>query len=469
MTERVHGICRSCAAMCPIVVDVEDGRPVNILGNKDNPVYHGYSCIKGREMASQIYGPDRLLVSQKRMPDGSFQAISSEQAMDEVAEKLRAIIERYGPRAVATYAGTFIFTYPATQPVSTAWMKAIGSPMMFTSATIDQPGKPIATALHGMWNAGPHVFDDADTWLLVGINPIVAKSGGVPNQNPAKRLKDAAARGMEVIVIDPRRTECARHAAHFLQPRPGEDPTVLAGMIRVIIDEGLVDRAFIDAEVQGFDALRQAVQPFTPEYVERRAGVPAADLVAAARAFGRARRGGATAGTGPNMAPRGNLTEYLLLAMMSLCGRWMKEGELLPNPGVLGPTVEYRAQATPPWPAWGFGEKLRVRGFTDTAIGLPTSALADEILTPGEGQVKALITIGGNPLMAFPDQRKTLEALEALELLVCLDIQMVNNSCPLADYVMACRHSLESPALTLPNELLTFFGPGFGYGVPYAQ
>ena len=112
---------------------------------------------------------------------------------------------------------------------------------------------------------------------------------------------------------------------------------------------------------------------------------------------------------------------------------------------------------------------MRVRGFIEAGCGLPVSALADEILLPGDGQVKALISIGGNPLMAWPDQKKTLAALKALELFVCLDVQMAHNSCHLADYTVACRHSLESPAMTLPNEMLSYFGTGFGYAVPYAQ
>lgn len=469
MQDTLHGICRSCAAMCPIVIDREDGVPTRIIGDKHNPVYWGYTCIKGREMVNQVRHPDRLFSSIRREKDGSFTSISSAQAMDEVAQKLKRIIDEHGPRAVATYAGTYIFTYPATQPVSTAWMNAIGSNMMFTSNTIDQPGKSIAPALHGTWQAGPQVFDDADTWLLVGVNPIVAHSGGVPNQNPAKRLKDAVERGMKVIVIDPRRTECAERAFVHLQPKPGEDGAILAGMIRVILKEQLFDADFVRANVQGVEALAQAVEPYTPDYVAARAQIPAEDLMLAARTYAQAKRGGATAGTGPNMAPHGNLTEYLLLCLMSLCGRWLKAGERVPNPGVLGPSFAPRAQANAPWPAWGYGEKLRVRGFTDAACGLATSALPDEILMPGDGQVKALISIGGNPLMAWPDQNKTLKALKALDLFVCLDIQKVHNSCHLADYTIACKHSLESPAMTLPNEMLSYFGTGFGFSVPYAQ
>ncbi|HUH37723.1 MAG TPA: molybdopterin-dependent oxidoreductase [Spongiibacteraceae bacterium] len=467
---RVNAICRSCAAMCPLLVDVEDNRPVNIIGDKDNPVFHGYSCIKGREMVNTLHHPDRLYKSMKRLPNGEFVEIASETALDEITERLQAIIAEHGPRAVATYAGTFIFTYPTTQPIQHAWMDALGSPMRFTAASIDQPGKAVAPALHGSWQAGAQVFDDADTWLLVGVNPLVAKSGGVPNQNPAKRLKDAVEKnGMQLVVIDPRRTECAQWAAVHLQPRPGEDPTVLAGIIRVIIEEQLYDAEFVAENAAGFEQLRAQVDGFTPEYVAQRAGVPAEELLRAARVFGSAQRGGCTAGTGTNMAGRGNLTEYLLMCLMTLCGRWLKAGERVPNPGVMGPKFTPRAQANAPYKGWGLGEKLRVRGFTNTAVGMPTSALADEILLDGEGQIKALICISGNPLLAWPDQEKTLAALKKLDLFVCLDLQIANNSCHLADYVMACKHSLEAPAITLPNEMLSYFGAGFGFSEPYAQ
>ena len=129
-------------------------------------------------------------------------------------------------------------------------------------------------------------------------------------------------------------------------------------------------REFFHLDAHRVDALAQAVEPYTPEYVAERAQIPATDLVLAARTYAQAKRGGATAGTGPNMAPHGNLTEYLLLCLMSLCGRWLKAGERVPNPGVLGPSFAPLAQANAPWPAWGYGEKLRVRGLTDAACGL---------------------------------------------------------------------------------------------------
>ena len=466
MTETHTSICRFCHASCPILVDVEDGRAIRTVGDKANPIYHGYICPKGRALPEQHVHPDRLLHSQRRRADGSHEAIPAQQAVDEVAERVQQILDRHGPRSIAMYTGTFSFPYPAATPLANAWFDAIGSNMRFTSATIDQPGKMIAPRLHGAWAAGAQPFTGADTWLLVGANPTVSKSIGIPSYNPAWYLNDAVKRGMKLVVIDPRRSEAAKQATVHLQPRPGEDPTILAGMLRLILDEGLGDARFVAENAVGCDALRKQVQPFTPEYVERRADIPRDQLVLATRTRAGAERGGANAGTGPNMSPRGNLTEYLLLCLTTLCGRYMREGETLPNPGALLPAVTARAEPIAPGPAWGFGEKLRVRGFSNTAAGLPTAALADEILLEGDGQVKALFCLGGNPMAAWPDQLKTHAAMEALELLVSFDIKL-SATAKLADYVIAPPLSLEQPGMSLPSETLVPYA--MGYLVPYAQ
>ena len=229
------------------------------------------------------------------------------------------------------------------------------------------------------------MFDESDAWLLVGNNPLISMSGGIPPANPARRLREANARGMKLVVIDPRRTEVARFADVYLQPRPGEDPTLLAALLHVVIRDGLVDRDFVRDHVSGFAELEAAVAPFTPRFAAERAGVPAAEIERAARVFGGAQRGCGVAGTGPNMAPHGNLTEYLLLCLNTVCGRWRRAGERVANPGALLPQAVPVAQAQAPRRAFGFGEKLRVRGLANSAAGLPTAALADEILEPGRG------------------------------------------------------------------------------------
>ena len=460
--------CRFCFNACAMLVDLEDGRPVAVRGDKANPVYQGYFCVKGQQLIAAQQHPDRLLHSLERRADGSFTQISSQRAFDAIARKLAQIRERHGPRAIALYSGTFSTANPANGAVATAWMKAIGSRMAFNSNTIDQPGKALAQALHGMWLAPFQDFKSSRVALLLGVNPLVAMSGGIPQGNPGRFLSDALARGMELIVIDPRRTETAHRATLYLQPRPGFDAAIVAALLRVILREELHDAAFCDDNVSGLAALRAAVEPFTPDWVGELADLPPAQIAMAARTFARAGRGVATAGTGPNMSGHGTLLEYLLLCLNTVCGRWLRAGEPVMNPGAVVPQFPAIAQAKGPWPAWGFGEKLRVRGFTNTAAGMPTTALADEILLEGEGQVRALINLGGNPVAAWPDQLKTIAAMKKLELLVQIDIKM-SATAQLAHYVIAPKHSLEMPGITLNQDYLALYGVGFGYPEAYGQ
>jgi len=464
----VTAICRFCHATCGMVATLEDGRVTRLIGDIDNPMYAGYSCVKGRNYHAFHDSPSRLRAPLRRRSDGGFESASSAAVLDEIAVRTRDILDRHGPRSVAMYGGTFSHFCPAGVMLRESFMDAIGSPMRFSNATIDQPGKPISMALHGKWGAGPQDFADADVCMLVGANPLVSMWGGIPSFNPAKRLHEARQRGLKLIVIDPRRTESARKADLHLQCLPGQDVPLLAAMLKVIITEGLCDRAFIEAETEGFGALAAAVAPFTPERVAPRAGIEAGSIIEAARMFARAQRGNVTSGTGPSMAPHGVLMDYLVLALNTVCGRWIKAGERMPNRGVLFRQFSGVARAEKPRAATGFGEALRVRGLTDTAAGLPTAALAEEILTPGEGQVKALFVVGGNPLLSWPNQAKTRRALESLELLVVVD-PVLSETARHAHYVIGPRFGFESPAITFGNEGITVYGLSLGYPEPFAQ
>ena len=414
--------------------------------------------------------PVRLLHSQKRQTDGSYKPIRSDAAMEEIAARLQQLVNTYGPRAVAIYTGTAGFSYPAASGMGVALLNAIGSPMIFGAGTIDQPGKQIALAIHGQWLGGDVDFEAADSWMIIGINPVISRSVGVPAYNPAQKLKDAQRRGMKLVVIDPRRTETAKRATLYIQPRPGEDPTILAGIVNVIIREELHDPDFIAENVIGFEALAEKVAPFTPEYVAERAGISAQQLVEAARLFARPGGNGGlvTLGTGPSFSMHGNLGEYLALCLTTICGHWPRAGQRLNRPNAMLPPIIGKAQAKAPCAGWGFGEKLRVRGFTNAACGLPTAALSDEILLDGEGQVKALICVGSNPMSAWPDQRKTQAAMERLELLVTTDVIMSATS-RVADYVIATKMTLETPGMTRGCEAAKYYAIGNGFTVPYAQ
>jgi anaerobic selenocysteine-containing dehydrogenase len=468
MTEIHPSICRFCLAHCPILVTVEDGRPTKVVGDPQAPLYFGYTCPKGRALPEQHDHPDRLIHSVKRSANGDRVRIDPETAIEEVAAKVSALVDEYGPRSVALYVGTNSLPYPASPGMANAWLRGIGSPMFFTSNTIDQPGKQIASALHGGWQAGEHSFESSDTWMLFGLNPLISKSAGIPSQNPGRNLKEAVDAGLRLVVVDPRRTETARRAKLHLQPRPGEDPTILAGLIRVVLHESLYDEQFVDANAIGLAELEAAVSPFDPRYVAERAGIDADDLVEAARIFAGGQRGCAISGTGPNFATHGSLSEYLTLCLNTLCGRWNRAGESMIRPNVMMPAYTAKAQPYKPYRAWGYGEQMRIRGLGNTTSGMPTAALADEILLEGEGQVKALICLGGNPMMAWPNQEKTHRAMQKLELLVTLDIELSATS-QMADYVIATRLTLETPGMTQPAEMLKFFGPTLGFIRPYAQ
>ena len=466
-----HTICRACHAGCGVLVEIEDGRPLSVKGDPDNPLYGGFCCVKGQNMAEVQSSPHRLLNSQKRLPDGSYVPIPVEQAMDEIAERLRKIQSESGPRAIATYSGTMATNAGAANgAVTSAFLKAIGSRMGFNSNTIDQPGKMVAAALFGNWMAPPTPFEEANVILLVGCNPLVAMSGGIPHTNPGRTLTDAIARGLKLLVIDPRRSETARRAHLHLQAKPGEDVPILAGLIRIILGESLHDAEFVAEHVEGLEALREAVEPFTTERVARLADVSEEDLIETARTFATHGPGVAVGGTGPNMSGHTTLFEYLLRALNTLCGRWQRAGDAVAEPACLGQAMPAKAQAVSPTPqyAYGFGEKMSVRGLANTAAGMPTAALAEEILQDGERQVRALISHGGNPVAAWPDQLTTIEAMKALDLLVQIDTKM-SATAGLADYVIAVKHPLEMPGITLTQEYLSAYAAGFGTTAPYAQ
>ena len=465
--QKKHVMCRSCHAHCGLVVDFEDGLPTATHGDKDNPTFAGFSCIKGRRLVNHHTLPSRLLSSKKRGPDGHHYDIQWQDAAAEMAEKLQGIIAEHGPDSVAMYIGTFGYNNLNAHAYSLALMDAMGSAMKFTSVTIDQPGKGIALSCHGPWLAGPYRVDEWDGLILVGTNPVISMNGGL-GMNPAKRLFDARKRGMELIVVDPRKTESAKEADIYLQCRPGEDPLILGAIAKIILEEARYNKSFVDAEVEGLDALKATLAPFDPGKVAAHAGIDSEQLVKAAHMLSGWKRGSISVGTGPNMSGFGNATEYLNLALTSLMGHWRQAGEVKQNSGVFITPSPAIAASPGPMPAWGFGRKMRVRDLEESASGLPTGALADEILTPGEGQIKALICLGGNPMLAWPDQIKTYEAMQALDLLVCFDPRM-SKTCELADYIIAPKLHYEIKGCTAAPELFGMFGAGWGFEGPYGQ
>jgi anaerobic selenocysteine-containing dehydrogenase len=444
---------------CPVVIKFEDGAPISIKGDKDNEEFKGFFCSKGQQGFDQVNSPHRLLRPIKRQPDRTFATISSETALDEIAEKLARILKESGPRSIACYMGQGGTPEFSGYVFGETFLNTIGSPDWYTAMNIDQPGKAMAWAMLGSWAAGPLGAETADVRLIVGQNPIVTFGAEV---GPPHKLNKALTDGLKMIVIDPRRSETAKRADIHIQPRPGEDSAILAAMIGVILSEKLYDRAFCDENVHGIEALTSAVVPFTPEMAAARADIPAEQIREAARLFANSARGVAVGATGANMSGHSSLIEYLLLILNTLCGRYPREGDRVRVPGVMLPKAQAKAQPRPPQPYRNLGHPMAVRGLEMSATGMPTAALPDQVL---QGPIRALISIGGNPATAFPDQLKTVQALEKLDLFVQLDIRMSNSS-KIADYVIPSRVGMELENCSYWRELMGVYYPDFAGNIP---
>lgn len=457
--------CRFCHVFCGLEVDVSDNRVVDVRGDHDNPISEGYTCPKGRSEVDRINHSERFLSCQKRNEEG-LSAINTHQALDEIGEKLQQIIDQYGPHAVAVYSGCGGHRTAAGGPWFVGkWLEALGSRSMYTSYTIDSPALSIAT---GRMFGAPMPFgspdiENSEVAMYVATNPTVSHLWTMPQSNPSSRLKDCLKRGMKLVVIDPRRCDVARRADVHLQVKPGEDATLLAAMIKVIIDEGWYDQEYVDAYCSGFDELSAAVADFDLDYAEQRTTVPRDTIVEGARVFATASSGAAQSGTGLTMAAHQNLCVQLVWTLNALCGRYDRRGGMTRITGALSQPFP---EGMGPIPLATFsGEVSRVRDIRGISglFGyneMPTNTLADEILKEGEGQIRALIVNGGNPALVFADSDRTVAALKDLDLLVCLDL-FESATAKYADYVMAVKHPFERN--DIPHMMNMF------YPQPYMQ
>jgi anaerobic selenocysteine-containing dehydrogenase len=420
---------------CGVVLTVDDDNQlVDIRADRDDEQTLGFACFKGLQAVELHNGPARLLHPLKRQPDGSFARIPLETALDEIAAKIGEIIAEDGAEAIGGYRGGGAFFNASACTLLQDFLGAVGSPKLFSSVTIDQSAKMVAPGRLGMWLPGVHSFQSSDVTMVIGGNPLVSITN-LDLRNPMKRLKEAKARGFKLIVIDPRLTETAKFADIFVQPLPGEDCAILAGMIRIILEQGWEDAEFCAQHTADLELLREAVQPFTPYYVAKRADIPAEKLFAATEAFAHAKRGPAISATGPNMSPHSNLAEHLIGCLNIICGRFVREGERIENPGVLYPRYPRPAQVIPAARPWERGPKSRIGGFGTLGGEMMTGVMAAEILTPGPGRVRAMIVHGGNPVSSVPDQRKVLEAFRALDLLVSIEPNMTPTA-KLSHYIL---------------------------------
>lgn len=456
-----RAFCRICLGHCGVVLTVDEtDRIVDIRGDREHPLTRGYACFKGLQAEEAHHGPARQLHPLRKDNHGGFDKISSEQALDEIAAKLQLSIDRHGPDSVAVYFGNGSIFNSTAVSMQASFLNAIGSRSRFTSYTIDQSAKTLSFERLGGWAGGNLQLDQCDVILLIGTNPLVSHGLlGFLASDPTKRLKQAKARGLKLIVIDPRRTETAGFANLAVQPLPGHDPAILAGLIRLILREGWEDKAFCETYVgtESMRRLREAVEPFAEALVEAQSGLQPGDLRAVATLFARdSKQGAAYTGTGPSMAPHSNLMQHLADCLNVVCGRYIRAGDQLMSVDMITAPPEFRAEVIPPpRTSWNVAPS-RIRGVGLLAGEKTTGTLADEILTPGAEQVKCLISCGGNLASLMPDQQKMLKAFEALDLSVSID-PYLSNTARIADYVIPPHMQYERADLPVSAYGFAFF------------
>jgi anaerobic selenocysteine-containing dehydrogenase len=435
MTSKVPSVCRLCAVGCGTIVEVDGDRVVSVAGDPDDPWSRGYTCSKGRAGAAFHHHPERFDVPLIRR-DGALVPCSWAEALDDIASRLRSLIDEHGPEVVADYTGTGGPLDPSGYALAEGFMRNLGSHQRYSALSIDCPAKFLVPQLM----AGVQLQfqpDLARTELLlaIGVNTVVSHGHGVMVPNPIGHLRAVRDRGGHVVVIDPRRSESARHADLHIAPRPGTDPFIVAHLVREVLQRG-ADREFLDAcaDRASVGRLAAAVAPFDVEAAAAMAGIRPEDLRALDALVAGARRLSVETGTGVTMNRNANVTEWLVWALVAATGGLDRPGGVTFNPGSLR-----RFEDAVPGGRGDLGPRPASRSDLPRLVNgeVPCAALAAEIRA---GHVRALLVRVGNPALAIAGQPDLRDALRGLDVLVAIDVrptettELATHVLPMADY-----------------------------------
>ena len=434
--------CRICEALCGLEVDVVDGAVVDIRPDPHHVATGGFACPKGLKQHRILGSPDRLRYPLKRVGD-RFERVSWEQALSEIGAKVRALVAERDPDTVAMYVGTaagFSILHPI---FAQGFMDGVGSQSMYASATQDCANKfAVATHVYGFPFTQP--FPDVERTrclIIVGANPVVSKWSFLQVPNPARHLKDISARGGKVYVVDPRRTETAKVADAHVFIRPNSDVFFYLSFLHELIAQGGVDRERVDRFMTGFEDVATLAAAWPPERTAAVTGIERAVLCEMVETYRTADGAALYSSTGVNMGGNGSLAFWLQEVINAVAGNLDRRGGVLVGHGIFD-----FARFSKKHGVLTKTRTSRLGNFTAVNDAFPGGMLADEILTPGARQVRALFVTGGNPLITMPNADRLRDAFEDLELLVVLDI-FLNETASLAHYVLPTTAPLQRPDL----------------------
>ncbi len=413
--------CPLCEATCGLEVVTRGRQVLSIRGDKEDVFSGGYICPKAAALKALDEDPDRLRQPVVRR-DGQWQTVTWDEAYDEVERLLVPVIERYGRDAVAVYLGNPTVHNLSSQLYNSAFIRALGTSNVYTASTLDQMPKQVSCGLMfgTMLSIPIPDVDNTDYLLVLGANPLVSNGSLMTAPDMRGRIRRLRARGGRLVVIDPRRTRTADEASehHFIQP--GTDAYFLFALVSVLFDEDLVRTGRLLDHLTGLETVRRLAEPFTPETVAPLCRIEPDVIRRLARELAGAERAAVYARIGTCTQEFGTLTSWLVDVLNVLTGNLDREG------GVLFPRAAAGARNTQGTPGQGKGVRLgakhsRVRGLPQVYGEFPMATLADEIETPGEGQVRALVTIAGNPALSAPNGGRLREAFARLDALIAID------------------------------------------------
>ncbi|MGB1581580.1 MAG: molybdopterin-containing oxidoreductase family protein, partial [Nevskiales bacterium] len=411
---------------------------VSVKPDKTHPVSKGYACIKGSAIGELHHDPDRVNYPLKKV-NGEWQQISWDQAISEIGSKVKSLRKEHGKRSIAHYTGNPTAFSMQNFLYSASFMPALGSPNVFSSASIDLNNKfHVSEAVYGMLDVHPIPdFDHCEFFLCMGSNPMVSQMSVLSVTNVMDKLKAVEKRGGRVVIVDPRRTETAQKLQehHFI--KPGADVWLLLGMLHVIAHEGEIDTRPYRQYAQGIDDFIASAKDWTPERVAPLTGIDASTIRDLATAYAGAKGGVLYMSTGVNMGPFGSLAYWLVQGLSLITGNLDAKGGLVFAQGPFDMTKIIQALE---------GDKTHKPrslkdGWQHEGGAFPSAALADEIEIDHPQRIRALFVSAGNPVHSIPGNRLA-EAMQKLDLLVCIDL-FISETAQLADYVLPATDMLE--------------------------
>ncbi len=430
--------CNLCEAICGLEITVANGAITDLRGDPLDPLSHGHICPKGNALIDLHADPDRLKTPLQRTGD-RWEPIGWDDAFDLVTERLKAIVAEHGDDSVAIYLGNPNVHNSGTLLSAGGFLRAFRTRNRFSATSVDQlPHHRAAVEMfgHPLMIPIPDV-DRTDYFLVMGANPLASNGSIMTAPGMRSRIKAVQARGGRVVVIDPRRTETGDVADehHFI--RPGADAMLLLAIVDAIFESGSADLGRLAAFTDGADELRAAARAFPAQRVAARTGIAEETIRRIAREFAAAERAVAYGRIGLSTQSFGGLCQWLINALNAITGNLDEPG------GMMWPRPAYDLlQHAERGGAYVGRWRSRVRELPEFDGELPVATMADEMLTPGPGQVRALITVAGNPVLSTPNGTKLDAALSALEFMVCVD-PYVNETTRHADVILPPATGLE--------------------------